>query len=390
MFSHPLLTFRTHDDADSHFLTRADHFEVPLTFMLQQAAWLYERHLSHVRAQMKKRQAPQASAGNSTTTAGGAPMKRGGSNTGRAPSALSRESPRAEMSAPPTPRMAAEPPPPLSRNPSTTTVTQSRQTHTPSSPRPALAQLHRDPQPRQRPQATTKPLSPPSPSSPSAASSSSESSSDDEAPGPMNAFRRPPTFKPHRSALGKALASSTAPRKSYDDSGDEESTSSDDEAPSGLPFVTKPPGTQDPSATLRSGLPKARRRSSEGTETGQDESRAALDKGKGKPTSSQPPSKNKVIPVIDSSASSASSAAPLPGFVPVNRTAVQAQTAQARARAGGTGTNTGTGSPASSGTGSRHLRRPSGRGPGSEGGTSMGSSFSDLDGEWIFVPKWRT
>ena len=33
---------------------RAIDFAVPPTFLLQQAAWLYERHLDHVRAQMKK------------------------------------------------------------------------------------------------------------------------------------------------------------------------------------------------------------------------------------------------------------------------------------------------------------------------------------------------
>lgn len=33
---------------------RANDFAVPPEFLLQQAAWLYERHLDHVRAQMKK------------------------------------------------------------------------------------------------------------------------------------------------------------------------------------------------------------------------------------------------------------------------------------------------------------------------------------------------
>ncbi|KAJ4286943.1 hypothetical protein N0V90_012823 [Kalmusia sp. IMI 367209] len=32
----------------------ADEFDVPPAFLLQQSAWLYERHLEHVRAQMKK------------------------------------------------------------------------------------------------------------------------------------------------------------------------------------------------------------------------------------------------------------------------------------------------------------------------------------------------
>lgn len=35
-------------------LTRADRFNVPLSFLSQQAAWLYERQLSQVRAQLRK------------------------------------------------------------------------------------------------------------------------------------------------------------------------------------------------------------------------------------------------------------------------------------------------------------------------------------------------
>ena len=33
---------------------RADEFDVTLAFLLQQAAWLYERQLSQVRAQLRK------------------------------------------------------------------------------------------------------------------------------------------------------------------------------------------------------------------------------------------------------------------------------------------------------------------------------------------------
>lgn len=33
---------------------RAEHFEVTLQFLLQQAAWLYDRQLAQVRAQMRK------------------------------------------------------------------------------------------------------------------------------------------------------------------------------------------------------------------------------------------------------------------------------------------------------------------------------------------------
>ena len=36
------------------FVSRAARFDVTKDFILQEAAWLYERHLSQVRAQMKK------------------------------------------------------------------------------------------------------------------------------------------------------------------------------------------------------------------------------------------------------------------------------------------------------------------------------------------------
>ena len=62
----------------------AGKFQVPPTFLLQQAAWLYERHLDHVRIQMKKvsgSNIPTASnSGTSTLTAmGGIAMQRTGS-----------------------------------------------------------------------------------------------------------------------------------------------------------------------------------------------------------------------------------------------------------------------------------------------------------------------
>ena len=65
---------------------RAEQFDVSLPFLLQQAAWLYERQLSQVRAQLRKVSKP-ASTGTSptlgsiagSTTAGGQAMKRGGS-----------------------------------------------------------------------------------------------------------------------------------------------------------------------------------------------------------------------------------------------------------------------------------------------------------------------
>lgn len=92
----------------------AEQFEVTQAFLLQQAAWLYERQLSQVRAQMRKvgnRQsatpspAPSSVAG---STVGGQPMKRGGSGGSVVPKRLSiqaRDSPpiMSEGSTPSTP-----------------------------------------------------------------------------------------------------------------------------------------------------------------------------------------------------------------------------------------------------------------------------------------------
>ena len=68
-------------------ITRATRFQVPQTFLLQQAAWLYERHLDHVRTQMKKvgstNAPPVSGSGSSQTVVGGYPMQRLGSGGSR-------------------------------------------------------------------------------------------------------------------------------------------------------------------------------------------------------------------------------------------------------------------------------------------------------------------
>jgi Atg29 N-terminal domain len=45
---------RNPKSGDIDWADRAAEFGVTQTFLLQQAAWLYERHLSHVKAQMTK------------------------------------------------------------------------------------------------------------------------------------------------------------------------------------------------------------------------------------------------------------------------------------------------------------------------------------------------
>ncbi|KAL9100732.1 MAG: hypothetical protein Q9187_009331, partial [Circinaria calcarea] len=81
----------------------ADQFDVSLPFLLQQAAWLYERQLAQVREQLRKVNRPTSSGASPTPPSitgsamtGGQPMRRGGSGGSRVPSSLSfraRDSP---------------------------------------------------------------------------------------------------------------------------------------------------------------------------------------------------------------------------------------------------------------------------------------------------------
>ncbi|KAF2653966.1 hypothetical protein K491DRAFT_705525 [Lophiostoma macrostomum CBS 122681] len=187
----------------------ADRYQVPQAFLLQQAAWLYERHLDHVRTQMKKvgsANAPTTSgSGSSHTVVGGYPMQRlgsGGSRSSRTPSALSvrpRDSPipRGETT-----------PSGLSRTPSTTTITQSRAQ---IQQNPARTQFQRT----ARPNASSPKQAAPVPSSPrepsedvdgdspegTVLSSSSSESSESDMDGPAHRsqlFKRPPRFQKPR------------------------------------------------------------------------------------------------------------------------------------------------------------------------------------------------
>lgn len=201
--------------SDLNWVELATKFQVPPTFLLQQAAWLYERHLDHVRNQMKKvsisnmNPSPSSTGGSTLTAVGGVAMRRGGSAgsaAGRTASALSgrpKDSPNlrgGEIIAAPS----------LSRTPSTTTITQSRtQVQAPartqstrSSHRPNLTSRKSEDQP---PVAATSP--PPSygkdqadsPDVPDTSSSSSSSLSDTDHPAHRSQlFKRPPRFKQQR------------------------------------------------------------------------------------------------------------------------------------------------------------------------------------------------
>ncbi|KAF2460423.1 hypothetical protein BDY21DRAFT_413422 [Lineolata rhizophorae] len=344
-------------------------FQVSPAFMLQQAAWLYQRHLSHVRAQMRKvgsSATPNTGAGgsNPSPTPGGIPMKRlgsGGASHSRAPSALSvrtRDSPKPEGSLPGTPRPSGP-----SRTPSTNTVTQSRQGLPPTSPRGALHRSFRSsfPAPREptkgaTPAAAHNTESPreedvSSPSPPPVSSSSESESDRDEEAAPANIrrsqiFKRPPRFAKPKPGLGRL-------GESPEDDGEDASDEDGDSSPTFLPFAQPP--RQDPSATVRD----------PGTATtspgvGPNAPKSAVAQGK--------------MPAVDSSASSASSAAAMVHHADAPAAVAAGRPPHQQQRPPG---------PLSP----RHRaelarlspRRRGGKGDGSEGTPSMGSSFSDLD-----------
>ncbi|KAH8601530.1 hypothetical protein B0O99DRAFT_194913 [Bisporella sp. PMI_857] len=303
----------------------ATKFEVTLPFLLQQAAWLYERQLHQVRDHMRKinttTSAPSPIPGSTSETPsglGGESMKRTGSGGGRVASALStrRDSPipRLESATPNTGRGA----PPMSRTSSannTNAHSHGSRLATQVSPRPANAHL------RQlstgKPPSTISPHRSPQPdalSSPAASESSASESS--ESPVQSRFIRRPSKFQARK--LGQS-----------------EDADDDEEEPAFLPFTDA--GHHDPSATLR-GDPR-------GMTT-----RRTTHKGKGD--------------VSQTSDSSASSTAPIGRRVDVG------------------GKRPGPLSP-------RRTAELSKEGRESEGSPSMGSSFDDLLDGMLLLPSKR-
>ncbi|KAF2229049.1 hypothetical protein EV356DRAFT_496582 [Viridothelium virens] len=243
---------RASNSKDLNWDELSTKFQVTLPFLLQQAAWLYERHFAQVRAQMKKVGAsnapsPVPSSG-SGPIAGGIAMKRLGSGGSRAPSALSTRSKesavqKSDGSAPSTPRPGGA----LSRTISKETVTQSRH-FLPGGSRHPLSKSIRSPKPSQKPEQAQKIADDEalvedgenkSRLPQSSDDSSSESSSESEhLGGRSQMFRRMPRFSKRLGA------------QKGDAAGDDDDEVDDE--PAFLPLNNE--GTsanQDPSATLR-------------------------------------------------------------------------------------------------------------------------------------------
>ncbi|KAI9863042.1 MAG: hypothetical protein M1824_000730 [Vezdaea acicularis] len=227
----------------------ADQFEVTLPFVLQQAAWLYERQMLQIRAQMRKVGNTGGPAAQSAT--GGYAMRRGNSGGGRVPSALSmrsRDSP-VPPSVPTTPSAITAQP--MSRQSSANKATQTPPLPViPSSPRPTLAIPRRlSSTNTQKPPAQA----PPSPKSPSDAPSSSSSSTSSSDTSPQLAksqlFKRAPRFTARRT-VAEAYPHPLGPAGPSTEADDD-----DEEDEDFLPFSNP----QDPSATLRT-LPSPNQR----------------------------------------------------------------------------------------------------------------------------------
>ncbi|KAH7079263.1 hypothetical protein BKA63DRAFT_508055 [Paraphoma chrysanthemicola] len=349
--------------SDLNWVELAGKFQVPPTFLLQQAAWLYERHLDHVRSQMKKvsgSTVPTASTSGASnlTVTGGLAMQRtgsGGSLGRRTTSALSgrqRDSPSLRGGE------AIAQAPPLSRTPSTNTITQSRAhaqqlpTRTQSTrsvQRPSLSSPKPDERKMPSAPAPPSPLndSVDSPDIPDSSSSSSSSLSDTDHPAHRSQlFKRPPRFTQQRpKALSTFEEGDGNPE--IDDSGSHDVPS--------LPFASaakrQPSSSKYAQDTLfRTSI--------------KPEQKVLTDRSKTAAPTRQMSSDQQSQATASSMTTSASeSDAPLPGKA-AGKMPMSPQSNH-RAELGRLG--------------SPRQKGPRSRKEGSEGTPSMGSSFSDID-----------
>ncbi|KAM5358333.1 hypothetical protein ACJZ2D_015374 [Fusarium nematophilum] len=190
----------------------ADRFDVPVDFLLQQVAYLTERHASQVRAQVRKATAAVRGSAAPSPIPGG---DSSGPGHQRAPSGLSirRDSPmpRNEMGSGTGTPLNASIRPVVSRNPSTNTTVLRDMAGGSASPRPGITIATRTGDQRRRlsslpissnaksPERVAQGGPSPddrSPSSPGPAEDSSTMSSEDESsPAQSRIIRRPPRFQ---------------------------------------------------------------------------------------------------------------------------------------------------------------------------------------------------
>ncbi|KAM0276039.1 hypothetical protein ACHAQH_007165 [Verticillium albo-atrum] len=320
----------------------ASRFDVTVAFLLQQVAYLTDRHTAQLRAQVRK-----------ATAAAAVKTDPSASAHARTASALSirRDSPLPHSGGPGTPIATSLLRPNISRNASNSTAV--------NSPRLASAQAQRrrlSSLPIESTKASTAQHSPDESSSSAAAddddddddASDSDDDDSDSLPAQSRIIRRPPHYKPSTQREGAG---------DFGGAGDDDDDTDTDAEPA-FARQQQQPGSQDLGSTLR-GDPGARRRG----------------KGKGKGKSAAAEGSSHTTHRSETSDSSATSS---PAFA--------AGSAAAEATGGG-----GVGDRPRAHQGAGHVgplspRRTaelSGKSPsrreGSDGTPSMGSSFSDLD-----------
>ncbi|KAG9237993.1 hypothetical protein BJ875DRAFT_452344 [Amylocarpus encephaloides] len=220
----------------------AAKFEVTLAFLLQQAAWLYERQLVQVRAQMRRVGASKACAAPSLVPSGTYETSRGDmmgrtNSGGGGPKGSSSLSSRKETLVPRIDAIPGTPgartiAPSFSRTSFVNTAATARNLPQPSPRHTHAIPNRRSISPNPRPRPVSMAFEPPNHSPPQevpSPPSSSLSSSDSELPAQSRLLRRPPRF-------------TTKGGHSEDEDG------SDDE-PAFMPIAG--PSRHDPSATLR-------------------------------------------------------------------------------------------------------------------------------------------
>ncbi|EED13714.1 multidomain presynaptic cytomatrix related protein [Talaromyces stipitatus ATCC 10500] len=253
-------------------LISADDFNVTLPFLLQQAAWLYDRQLSQVRAQMLKvgnthSQSPSPAPGNTLGSVsgsgalGGQAMRRAGSGVSRTPSRLSAVQKESQPSRVESSCTAVKAKAPSVRTNSANTVTQTQITSetiekpVATRPTPLAGRLSRRERPSlavlQHPPQTTQVVDDSPPLSPASDTDSDLVDDDNDDEGDVVTSRRFPGVR----RFGKYSMHKPSLRDDLDDD--------DDDSPAFLPLPREnEAGAQHMNSTLRqqSNVPETSRR----------------------------------------------------------------------------------------------------------------------------------
>lgn len=203
-------SYHNYHTGNTHLRCSADRFEVPVDFLLQQVAYLTERHASQVRAQVRK--ATAAVRGSVQSPVPGADSAGPGHQRTHSALSIRKDSPmpRAEAGSGTGTPLNASIRPVVSRNPSTNTTVLRDMTGGSASPRPGtgfasrtgerrrLSSLPMSSVPHRSPDREAQPEPAPDERSPSpgpAEDSSPTSSEDESSPAQSRIIRRPPRFQ---------------------------------------------------------------------------------------------------------------------------------------------------------------------------------------------------